>query len=280
MLRGDNEKVVFQMKRMMKYSSDEAFAYSCFKLDVVGELAKKYKFDKIVGDTIERCITQSGTVEDENPEKKKEAEALETGDQVVDEEELKEEASRLSVELKVLPTHLKYAFLETNNFSMIISAYMTGTQEQKLVELLKNKEGQIPTSLYLSNARESGWTWMLLLLGWDCLKNFELVLERCEATHLVLNWEKCHFMVKEGIVMGYKVTAHGIEVDRAMIDVIARLPPPTSVKSIKSFLGHAGFYRRFIKNLSSIAKPLTALLAKDVKYVFTVECLRAFTLIK
>nr|XP_016476784.1 PREDICTED: uncharacterized protein LOC107798322 [Nicotiana tabacum] len=52
------------------------------------------------------------------------------------------------------------------------------------------------------------------------------------ATHLVLNWEKCHFMVKEGIVLGYKVNAHGIEVDRSKADVIARLPPSTSEKLV------------------------------------------------
>nr|XP_016469829.1 PREDICTED: uncharacterized protein LOC107792153 [Nicotiana tabacum] len=84
MLRVGNKKVVFQMKRMMKYLSDEASAYSCFKLDVVGELAEKYKFDKLVGDTLEKCITQSSTVENEDPEIKKEAEALENEDQVVD----------------------------------------------------------------------------------------------------------------------------------------------------------------------------------------------------
>ncbi|XP_075099019.1 uncharacterized protein LOC142175910 [Nicotiana tabacum] len=84
MLTVGNEKVVFQMKRMMKYPSDEASAYSCFKLDVVGELPEKYKFDKLVGDTLERCIIQSSIVEDEHPQMKKEAEALETEDQVVD----------------------------------------------------------------------------------------------------------------------------------------------------------------------------------------------------
>nr|XP_016433140.1 PREDICTED: uncharacterized protein LOC107759664 [Nicotiana tabacum] len=106
MLGVGNEKMVFQIQRMMKYPSDEVSIYSCFKLDVVGELAEKYKFDKLMGD----CITQSSTVEDEDPEIKKEAEALETDDRVDDEEELKEEASKPNVELKVLPTHLKYAF--------------------------------------------------------------------------------------------------------------------------------------------------------------------------
>ncbi|XP_075086243.1 uncharacterized protein LOC107819768 [Nicotiana tabacum] len=105
MLRVGNEKVVFQMKRMIKYPSDEASAYSCFKLDVVGELAEKYKFDKLMGDTLERCITQFSTMEDEDHEVKKEAEAIETEDQLVDEEELKKEASKPNVELKVIRTH-------------------------------------------------------------------------------------------------------------------------------------------------------------------------------
>ncbi|XP_075087852.1 uncharacterized protein LOC142169831 [Nicotiana tabacum] len=146
-LRVGNEKVVFQMKRMMKYPSDKAFAYSCFKLDVVGELAEKYKFDKLMKDTLERCITQSSTMEDENPELKKEVEALETEDQVVDEEELKEEVVKPNVELKVFPTYLKYTFLKTNNFFVIISADLTGTQEQKLVELLKKHKKAIGWSI-------------------------------------------------------------------------------------------------------------------------------------
>ena len=80
-----------------------------------------------------------------------------------------------------------------------------------------------------------------------CLQNLSLVLERCIKTNLVLNWEKCHFMVKQGIVLGHLISSRGIEVDKAKIDVIAKLPPPTTVKNVRSFLGHAGFYRRFIK---------------------------------
>ncbi|GKE85866.1 hypothetical protein Tco_1559608, partial [Tanacetum coccineum] len=66
------------------------------------------------------------------------------------------------------------------------------------------------------------------------------MLKRCKDTNLVLNWEKCHFMVKEGIVPGHKISKSGIEVDRAKVDVIAKLPHPTSVKGVRSFLGHAG----------------------------------------
>ena len=76
---------------------------------------------------------------------------------------------------------------------------------------------------------------------------FDHCLENPE-TNLVLNWEKCHFMVSEGIVLGHKISKAGIEVDRAKVAIIADLPPPNSVKAIRSFLGHAGFYLRFIKD--------------------------------
>ncbi|GKD15833.1 reverse transcriptase domain-containing protein [Tanacetum coccineum] len=75
-----------------------------------------------------------------------------------------------------------------------------------------------------------------------CLANLDRMLVRCEETNLVLNWEKCHFIIKEGIVLGHKISGAGIEVDRAKIDVIAKLPYPTNVKGVRSFMGHAGFY--------------------------------------
>ena len=81
----------------------------------------------------------------------------------------------------------------------------------------------------------------------SCLNNLEKVLQRCEETNLVLNWEKCHFMVKEGIVLGHKVSGKGIE-------AIERMPPPRDIKGIRSFLGHVGFYRRFIRNFSEISR--------------------------
>jgi hypothetical protein len=84
----------------------------------------------------------------------------------------------------------------------------------------------------------------------DCLANLDKVLKRCQMTDLVLNWEKCHFMVQEGIVLGHKISEKVIKVDKAKIEVIEQLPPLTNVKGIRSFLGHAGFYRRFIQNFS------------------------------
>ncbi|GJT05166.1 DNA-directed DNA polymerase [Tanacetum coccineum] len=113
-----------------------------------------------------------------------------------------------------------------------------------------------------------------------CLNNLDKMLQRCKDAHLVLNWEKCHFMVKEGIVLGHKVSCAGLEVNKAKINVISKLPPPTNIKGIRSFLGHAGFYRCFIKDFSKIARPLTKLLKKDTPFEFDDECQNAFELLK
>nr|GFA78798.1 reverse transcriptase domain-containing protein [Tanacetum cinerariifolium] len=102
------------------------------------------------------------------------------------------------------------------------------------------------------------------------------MLKRCEDTKLALNWEKSHFMVKEGIVLGHKISKKGIEVDKAKIKVISKLQHPTTVKGIRSFLGHAGFYRRFIKDFSKISRPMTHLLEKNSPFIFSNECIQAF----
>ncbi|XP_022860333.1 uncharacterized protein LOC111380903 [Olea europaea var. sylvestris] len=114
----------------------------------------------------------------------------------------------------------------------------------------------------------------------ECLEHLNLVLQRCKETNLVLNWEKCHFMVQEGIVLGHRISAKGIEVDKAKIQVIEKVLPPTSVKGVRSFLGHTGFYRRFIKDFSKVTKPLCNLLMKDVTFGFNEECLTAFNTLK
>jgi hypothetical protein len=75
----------------------------------------------------------------------------------------------------------------------------------------------------------------------QCLENLDKVLQRCQEKDLVLNWEKCHFMVCEGIILGHLVSERGIEVDKAKIKVIEQLPSPMNVKGICSFLGHVGF---------------------------------------
>ncbi|GJS80906.1 reverse transcriptase domain-containing protein [Tanacetum coccineum] len=113
-----------------------------------------------------------------------------------------------------------------------------------------------------------------------CLSHLEKMLKRCEDTNLSLNWEKSHFMVKEGIVLGHKISKSGIEVDRAKVEVIAKLPHPTTVKGVRSFLGHAGFYRRFIQDFSKIARPMTHLLIKETPFFFSKECIESFNTLK
>nr|GEZ35790.1 reverse transcriptase domain-containing protein [Tanacetum cinerariifolium] len=113
-----------------------------------------------------------------------------------------------------------------------------------------------------------------------CLTNMERMLKRCKDTKLALNWEKIHFMVKEGIVLGHKISKKGIEVDKAKIKVISKLPHPTTVKGIQSFLGHAGFYRRFIKDFLKISRPMTHLLEKNSPFIFLNECIQAFRTLK
>ena len=96
----------------------------------------------------------------------------------------------------------------------------------------------------------------------ECLVNLETVPHRCIEKILVLNWIKCHFMVNQGIVLGHIISNKGIEVDKVKIELISKLPSPINVKTVRQFLGHADFYRRFIKDFSKIAKPLYKMVEK------------------
>ncbi|WKA10554.1 hypothetical protein VitviT2T_028119 [Vitis vinifera] len=110
----------------------------------------------------------------------------------------------------------------------------------------------------------------------ECLVNLQAVLNRCIEKDLVLNWEKCHFMVHQGIVLGHTISEKGIEVDKAKVELIVKLSSPTTVKGVRQFHGHAGFYRRFIKDFSRLSKPLCELLAKNAKFIWDERCQKSF----
>ena len=83
-------------------------------------------------------------------------------------------------------------------------------------------------------------------------------------------------MVNQRIVLGHVISNRGIEVDQAKVELISKMPPPTNVKIVRQFLSHAGFYRRFIKDFSKIAKPFYKLLEKDAKFSWDGDCQKSF----
>ncbi|XP_019267190.1 PREDICTED: uncharacterized protein LOC109244536 [Nicotiana attenuata] len=228
-----------------------------------------------------------------------------------------EEAPKL--ELKPLPSHLQYAYLgDSDTLPVIVSSDLSKLQEEKLLRVLREHKRAIGWTMWricidyrkLNNATRKdhfplsfidqlldrlagqkcycfldGYSGCMMAIFTDmverfvevfmddfsvfgcsfdnCLMNLDKVLARCEETNLVLNWEKCH-----------------LKVDKAKVEAIEKLPPPISVKGIRSFLGHAGFYRRFIKDFSKISSPLCRLLEKDVAFKFDDACLKAFEELK
>jgi hypothetical protein len=112
------------------------------------------------------------------------------------------------------------------------------------------------------------------------LKNLEKVLIRCIETNLSLSNEIFFMMLTEGVVLGHHISSSGITVDPAKIEIIVNLPKPINQKDVRSFLGYAGYYRRFIENFSKIALPLFKLLAKDIHFHWNTNCQNAFQKLK
>nr|GEW54273.1 hypothetical protein [Tanacetum cinerariifolium] len=199
------------------------------------------------------------------------------------------------VELKDLPPHLEYAFLEGNDkFPIIIAKDLSKEEKTALItedfEPAVQHKRRVNPEIYVVIKNEGGFTVVengeneliltRLVMGWRVCIDYQKMLKWCEDTNLCLNWEKSHFMVKKGIVLVHKISKNGIEVDKAKVDVIAKLPHPISVKGINSFLGHASFYQRFIKYFSKIAQPMTRLLEKDTLFLFSKEYVEAFQALK
>nr|GFA86391.1 reverse transcriptase domain-containing protein [Tanacetum cinerariifolium] len=184
------------------------------------------------------------------------------------------------VELKDLPPHLEYAFLEGDDkLPVIIAKDLKDEEKIALIKVLKSHKQALAWQLSDINVFMDDFS----VFGNSfetCLSYLDKMLKRCEDPNLCLNWEKSHFMVKEGIVLSHKISKNGIEVDKAKVDVIAKLPHLTTVKGIRSFLGHAGFYQRFIQDFSKIAQPMSRLLEKDTPLIFSKECIKEFQSLK
>ena len=113
-----------------------------------------------------------------------------------------------------------------------------------------------------------------------CLEHLTQILDVCVKKCLVLSWEKSHFMVREGIVLGHLVSSNRLEVDKAKVEVIQDLALPKSISELRSFLGHVGFYRHFIQDFAKVSKPLTSLLCKEKDFIVEEEGKHAFIQLK
>nr|GEW37380.1 reverse transcriptase domain-containing protein [Tanacetum cinerariifolium] len=227
------------------------------------------------------------------------------------------------VELKDLPLHLKYAFLDGDEKLPVIIAKDLSVEEKtalitddfepvvqqqrrvnpKIHDVIKHEVLKLLDAGLIYMISDSPWVSPVhcvpekggftvveneenkliptrLVTGWRVCIDYQRMLKRCEDTNLCLNREKSHFIVKEGIVLDHKISKDDIKVDKAKVKVIAKLPLPTTVKCIRSFLGHASFYRRFIKDFSKIARPMTRLFEKDTPFFFSKECVEAFQTLK
>ncbi|GKA84184.1 reverse transcriptase domain-containing protein, partial [Tanacetum coccineum] len=186
------------------------------------------------------------------------------------------------VELKDLPPHLEYAFLEDDDkLPVIIAKDLSIGEKAALIKVLKSHKRAIAWKLSDIKGINPEFCTHKILMEEDYKPAVQHQRRVNPKIHDVIKKEeKSHFMVKEGIVLGHKISKTGIEVDKAKVDVIAKLPHPTIVKGVRSFLGHAGFYRRFIKDFSKISRLMTHLLKKNTLFIFSDGCIQAFQTLK
>ncbi|XP_074277719.1 uncharacterized protein LOC141601343 [Silene latifolia] len=207
-------------------------------------------------------------------------------------------------EHKPLPSHLKYVFLDdSEQYPVIVNANLDGNQLSTLLVVLKKykkalgysladlkginpdicmhrielEEGHKPCQKgqgkLNSKMQDVVMAEVMKLLDAGIIYticNFKWVspVQQCIGVNLVLNWEKCYFMVNEGVVLGLLVSVKGIQVDKEKVQVIEQLPPPINVKGVRSFLGHAGFYCRLKHAL--ITAPIIQ--PPDWKLSFEIMC--------
>nr|GEY59242.1 reverse transcriptase domain-containing protein [Tanacetum cinerariifolium] len=202
------------------------------------------------------------------------------------------------VELKDLPPHLEYAFLEGDDKLPVIIAKDLSVEEKAfLIKVLKSHKQAITWKLSDIKGIDPKFCIHKILMKDDfkpavqhqrrvnpkihnVIKKEVLNLLNAGLIYPISDSPWSHFMVKEGIFLCHKISKHRTDVDKAKVDVIAKLPHPTTIKGIRSFLGHASFYPRFIQDFSKIAWLMTSLLEKDTLFFFSNECIEAFQTLK
>nr|GEY06866.1 reverse transcriptase domain-containing protein [Tanacetum cinerariifolium] len=204
------------------------------------------------------------------------------------------------LELKELPSHLEYAFLEDSNKLLILMEddYKPAVWSQRRVnpkihDVIKKEVIKLLDAGMIYPISDSPWVSPIHCVpkkGDGFSRYFQIPIDPQDQEKLLSHalmepscTDACPLacvMLQEGIVLGHKISKSGIEVDRAKVDVIAKLPHPTTVKGVRSFLGHPGFYRRFIQDFSKIARPMTHLLEKETHFVFSKECIESFNTLK
>ncbi|GJW42403.1 reverse transcriptase domain-containing protein [Tanacetum coccineum] len=227
------------------------------------------------------------------------------------------------LELKDLPSHLEYAYLEENDkLPVIIAKGLKDNEKDALLKVLKSYKRAIAWKITDIKGIDPHFCTHKILMEDDYKPTVQSQRRVNPKIHEVIKKEvlklldagmiypifdspwvsPMHCVPKkggitvvaneeneliptrlvtgEGIMLGHKISKSGIEFDRAKVDVIAKLPHPTTVKGVRSFLGHAGFYRRFIQDFSKFARPITHLLEKETSFVFSKDCIDAFETLK
>ncbi|CAN6720948.1 unnamed protein product [Malus baccata var. baccata] len=279
----DGEVIDFNISDAMRYPHDGHF---CFSIDVIGSWAQEF-LDDLSEDALEKTLTQSIGLKNEGlalrhaHSNNKEHFAV----------PIQEELVEMIAALESNPRHIGYNQIviapddqEKTTFTCPFGTFAyrrmpfglcnaPATFQRCMVSIFSEFVEKI-IEVFMDDFSVFGDSFDA------CLNNLTLILQRCIETNLVLNWEKCHFMVKQGIVLGHIISEKGIEVDKSKIELVRHLPSPTSVREVRSFLGHAGFYRRFIKDFSKITQPFCRLLRKEVAFEFNKECDTAFKTLK
>nr|GEW47514.1 hypothetical protein CTI12_AA107640 [Tanacetum cinerariifolium] len=186
------------------------------------------------------------------------------------------------VELKDLPPHLEYAFFEGDDKLPVINAKDLKDEEKTaLIKVLKSHKQALAWQLSdIKDPQDQEKTTFSCPYGTFAYRRMPFGLYNAPSTFQRCMMVIFHDMIKKMMEVFKDDFLDGIEVDKAKVDVIAKLPYPTTVKGICSFLGHAGFYRRFIQDFLKIARPMTRLLKKDTLFFFSKECIKAFQTLK